>query len=44
MRMSLKASVAALAALACMSAQATDLTGAGSSFVAPVIAKWADAL
>ncbi len=43
MRMSLKASVAALATFACMTAQATDLTGAGSSFVAPVIAKWADA-
>lgn len=43
MRMSLKASVAALAAFACMTANATDLTGAGSSFVAPVIAKWADA-
>ena len=43
MRMSLKASVAAFATFACMAAHATDLTGAGSSFVAPVIAKWADA-
>jgi phosphate transport system substrate-binding protein len=41
--MSLKASVALMAAFACASVQAADLTGAGSSFVAPVIAKWADA-
>ena len=31
------------AALAIGSAQAADLTGAGSSFVAPVMSKWADA-
>ena len=36
-----KAALAALFALS--SAQAADITGAGSSFVAPVMSKWADA-
>jgi phosphate transport system substrate-binding protein len=43
MSFSIKAGVAALAAMTCLAAQAADVTGAGSSFVAPVIAKWADA-
>jgi phosphate transport system substrate-binding protein len=36
-----KAAIAALVSIG--SAQAADVTGAGSSFVAPVMAKWADA-
>ena len=37
------AALAATVALAALSAQAQDVTGAGASFPAPVYAKWADA-
>jgi phosphate transport system substrate-binding protein len=38
--MKMRFAVAAAASLFCMAASATDVTGAGSSFVYPVISKW----
>ena len=37
------AGIAAVSMLAISSAGATDITGAGASFPAPIYAKWADA-
>lgn len=39
----IRASVAAAMAVAALSAQAEDVTGAGATFPAPIYAKWADA-